>query len=72
MHKIIAFIPARKGSKGLKNKNFRKINGKSLLEITINSAKKDLPKEILVESKEDKKIAELKIDKKNKSEEKLN
>ena len=40
MHKIIAFIPARKGSKGLKNKNFRKINGKSLLEITINSAKK--------------------------------
>ena len=44
----------------------------NLLKETINSAKKDLPKEILVESKEDKKIAELKIDKKNKSEEKLN
>ena len=38
--KIIAIIPARKGSKGLKNKNILKINGKSLLEYAIINAKK--------------------------------
>lgn len=38
--KTIGIILARKGSKGLKNKNRLKINGKSLVEITINSAKK--------------------------------
>ena len=37
---ILAIIPARKGSKGLKNKNSLKINGKSLVEHTINQAKK--------------------------------
>lgn len=36
--KCIAFIPARKNSKGLKNKNLRKINGKSLFELTLLSA----------------------------------
>ncbi len=44
----------------------------NLLKETINSAKKDLPKEVLIEAKEDKKVAELKIDTRNKSEEKLN
>ena len=38
--KTIGIILARKGSKGLKNKNRLKINGKSLVEIAINSAKK--------------------------------
>jgi CMP-N-acetylneuraminic acid synthetase len=37
--KIIAIIPARKGSKGLKNKNILKINGKTLLEYAIINAK---------------------------------
>ena len=37
---IIAFIPARKGSKSIKNKNLRKINNKTLIEITIDQAKK--------------------------------
>jgi len=37
--KIIAIIPARKGSKGLKNKNILKIKGKSLLEHAIINAK---------------------------------
>ena len=38
--KTICFIPARKGSTRLKNKNLRKINNVSLTEITINQAKK--------------------------------
>ena len=38
--KTICFIPARKGSTRLKNKNLRKINNLSLTEITINQARK--------------------------------
>lgn len=38
--KNIGIILARKGSKGLKNKNRLKINGKTLVEIAINTAKK--------------------------------
>ena len=37
-YKYLFFIPAREGSKGLKNKNIRKIGKKSLLEITVNHA----------------------------------
>jgi len=38
--KILCVIPARKNSKGLKNKNIRKINNKPLIYFPINSAKK--------------------------------
>lgn len=38
--KTIALIPARAGSKGVKNKNIREINGIPLVEYTINSAKR--------------------------------
>ena len=38
--KIFAFIPAKKNSKRLPNKNLRKIKGKTLIDITINNAKK--------------------------------
>ena len=40
LHKeIICIIPARKGSKGIKNKNIKKINGKELIQYSIDTAK---------------------------------
>lgn len=39
-YKYLTFIPARSGSKELKHKNLQKINGKTLLEHTINFIKK--------------------------------
>ncbi len=38
--KYLCLIPARSGSQRLKNKNLKKINGKTLVDITINLAKK--------------------------------
>lgn len=37
---IVAIIPARLGSKGLKNKNIRKLNGKELIYYAIKDAQK--------------------------------
>ena len=37
--KIIAMIPARKGSKRLKNKNLSLINGKPLIYYSVKAAK---------------------------------
>ena len=51
MSNTIAFIPARKGSKSIKNKNLKLINNKSLVELTINQAKKSkLFKKIILSS----------------------
>ena len=36
--KYLCVIPARAGSKGIKNKNFIKINGVPLIQHTINTA----------------------------------
>ena len=38
--KYLCLIPARSGSQRLKNKNLKKINGKTLVDITISLAKK--------------------------------
>ena len=40
MRETLIFIPARSGSKRIKNKNIRKINGKPLIYWTIKYAKK--------------------------------
>jgi len=37
-NRILAIIPARSGSKGLKNKNIKNLNGKPLIAYTIESA----------------------------------
>ena len=39
MSETLIFIPARSGSKRLKNKNIRKVNGKPLIYWTIKYAK---------------------------------
>jgi len=51
--KFISVIPARKGSKGIKNKNILKIFGKSLVEYTFEAAKKSKVKRnfVLTDSK---------------------
>ena len=37
-YNIVAFIFARKGSKGLKGKNLKKINNKYLIDFSISAA----------------------------------
>lgn len=39
MNEVVAIIPARSGSKGVKDKNIKKLFGHSLLEWSINAAK---------------------------------
>lgn len=54
MRETLIFIPARSGSKRIKNKNIRKINGKPLIYWTIKYAKKYANNEdILVSSDSD-------------------
>ena len=61
--KILCTICARGGSKGLKNKNIKKINGKELINYTIDLAKKIKFFSHIVASSDSKQI--LKIAKKN-------
>ena len=53
---IVAIIPARSGSKGLINKNIRKINKKPLIYYVINDAKKSNLIDRIVVSTDSKKI----------------
>ena len=54
--KIIAIIPARAGSKGLKNKNIKIINKKPLIYWSINSLKKSKYVDKIIVSTDSKKI----------------
>ena len=57
--KFISVIPARSGSKGIKNKNTYKINKKPLIQYTFEAASKSKIKDcyVLTDSKKIKKIA---------------
>ena len=57
--KVFAIIPAKGNSQRLKNKNLRKIKDKTLLEITINSAKKSKFIDKIFISTESKKISKI-------------
>ena len=54
--KFLAIIPARKGSKGIKNKNFKLFNGKPLIYWTLKSAKKSKYLDKILVSTDSKKI----------------
>ena len=53
--KILAVVPARAGSKRIKNKNIVRLNNKPLIEYTLNVAKKSKYIDKIVVSSESKK-----------------
>ena len=55
----IAIIPARSGSKGLKDKNIRDLNGKPLLAYTIEAALKSKCFDVVMVSTDSKKYAKI-------------
>lgn len=57
--KIVAIIPARAGSKGLKNKNIKIINKKPLIYWSINSLKKSKYIDKIIVSTDSKKIKDI-------------
>lgn len=50
---VLGVIPARGGSKGVKNKNIKKINGKPLINYTIEEAQKSKIDELIVSTDSD-------------------
>ncbi len=64
MNETLIFIPARSGSKRVKNKNTRKINGKPLIYWTIKYAKKYAKKEDIYVSSDSKIIHKISINEK--------
>ena len=59
MKKVLAIIPARAGSKGVKNKNIKSLDGKPLILYTIEEAKKSDQIDKIVVSTDSTEIAEL-------------
>ena len=64
MKKILAVILARSGSKGLKNKNLRKLGKKPLVSWSIDEAKKSKKIDMILLSTDSQKIAKIGIRKK--------
>ena len=59
--KIVAIIPARSGSKGLKDKNIKILNGKPLIAYTIEAAKESCVFDRIIVSTDSEKYAEIAI-----------
>jgi N-acylneuraminate cytidylyltransferase len=57
--KQLVIIPARKGSKGLPGKNLKVLNGKPLIQYTIELARKLFPDDIICVSTDDEEIIQL-------------
>ena len=57
--KVLAIIPARGGSKGIPLKNIKKLNGKPLIEYTIDVAKRSRSLDRIIVSTDNEKIAAL-------------
>ena len=58
---VIGFIPARSGSKGIKNKNIKNLNGKPLLAWSIETCKKSKYIKDIVVSTDSQKYAKIAI-----------
>jgi len=58
-YKILAIIPARGGSKGIKRKNLQKLSGKPLIAHTIIAAKKTKSINKIIVSTDDKEIGKI-------------
>lgn len=56
-HRVLAIIPARGGSKGVKRKNIREVGGKPLIQHTIDAAKGSTRLDRFVGSTDDAEIA---------------
>ena len=61
MNSVVAIIPARSGSKGVPGKNIKKMNGKPLIEYSINSSMSSKLIDRTIISTDDKEIADLSI-----------
>ena len=59
--KIVALIPAREGSKSIKNKNIIKVNKKTLIEYSIKTAKNSKFRKEVYVSTDSKKIQKIAI-----------
>lgn len=57
--KVIAIIPARGGSKGIKNKNIKLINGLPMIGMAINTLKKSLVFDEIIVTSDDEKILQV-------------
>ena len=58
-YKILAIIPARVGSKGIRRKNLQKLSGKPLIVHTIIAAKKTKSINKIIVSTDDKEIGKI-------------
>ncbi len=59
MKRVIAIIPARAGSKGVRDKNIKNLNGKPLISYTIEEAKKSKLIDKLIVSTDSKEISDI-------------